>query len=113
LHEAVEQYLIGKPFKYGHKIGDWCVDRIDDLSYLFQGKASFNEDISKWNVASVKNMNGMFESTMFNGNLSKWNVASVENMMQMFNDNTAFKGDISNWNVAAVKDMRGMFQRTT
>jgi surface protein len=119
LKEAVAHYLNGRlvkklqtKFRYGRKIGDWCVNRVTDMSDMFYNKALFNEDISNWNVASVKNMRSMFSGTMYNGDLSKWNVSSVENMAYMFNDNTAFQGNLSNWNVAAVKDMSLLFERT-
>ena len=65
--------------KYGD-IVDWDTSRVTDMSYLFQDNPSkgfrtnnFNSDISKWVVAAVTTMMGMFEgATNFNSDLSNW-----------------------------------------
>lgn len=38
---------------YGWPIGSWCVGDIADMSELFYGLSTFNEDISEWNVSQV------------------------------------------------------------
>jgi surface protein len=80
------------------------------MASTFAGKASFNADISNWNVEQVTDMSKMFHgATVFDADISKWNVASTTNMMWMFYDATFFNADISNWNVARVTDTRNMF----
>ena len=37
-------------------IGDWDVSSVKNFKYLFYQKYTFNEDISKWNVAAAENM---------------------------------------------------------
>ena len=37
-------------------IGDWEVSLVQNFKYLFGNKYTFNEDISKWNVAAAENM---------------------------------------------------------
>ena len=40
---------------------------------------SFNQDLSDWNVSSVKDMEGMFNhAESFNQDISDWNVSSVD-----------------------------------
>jgi len=39
-------------------IGDWEVSLVQNFKYLFYYKTTFNEDISKWNVAAAENMHG-------------------------------------------------------
>ena len=41
--------------QYG-PIGDWDVSRVTDMSGLFKDKNSFNDDISRWDVSNVTNM---------------------------------------------------------
>ena len=45
--------------KYG-EINDWNVSAITDMSYLFENKKEFNENISDWDVSNVTNMECMF-----------------------------------------------------
>ena len=49
------------------------------------------------------------DAAAFNQNIGSWNVASVTNMEIMFNGATAFNQDIGSWNVASVTDMNSMF----
>ena len=41
--------------KYGH-ISIWDTSLITDMSFLFNYKKEFNDDISKWDVSNVKNI---------------------------------------------------------
>ena len=64
------------------------------MSSVFEETKSFNGGISKWDVSSVTNMNGMFcGETSFNGDLSNWDVSRVDNMdyWYMLHDATSFK----------------------
>ena len=95
---------------YGWPIGTWCVSQVTDMSELFKGKTTFNEDISGWNTSRVKNMNFMFYGTpAFNQDISNWNVSSVTSMYAMFSYST-FDGDISLWDTSSVSNMGYMFR---
>jgi surface protein len=55
------------------------------MNYMFDGCASFNQDISGWDVSKVLEMPSMFSNaTAFNQDLGSWNVTSVTNMTDMF-----------------------------
>ena len=55
-----------------------CTTFISDMSYIFTGYNSFNEDISSWDVSNVNNMNGMFfGASSFNQDISSWDVINV------------------------------------
>jgi surface protein len=85
-----------------------------NMSYMFDGATSFNQDISTWNTSSVKNMDGMFNgATIFNQPLSTWNTSSVTTMRNMFNGASSFNQNISSWNTSNVTDMAGMFDGAT
>ncbi len=62
--------------------------------------ASFNGDVSGWDVSSVKNMPRMFHTaSSFNGDVSGWDVSNVENMSQMFSRASSFVQNLGNWYV--------------
>jgi hypothetical protein len=63
---------------YGWPIGSWCVGNITDMSSLFEGLDTFDEDISGWRVDRVTDMSRMFaDAGMFKRDLSSWNMSSV------------------------------------
>ncbi len=62
LEEAVDLWIADESAaieKYGD-INTWDVSAIDDFSYLFSNKRSFNSDISNWDVSNGINFAGMF-----------------------------------------------------
>ena len=92
-------------------ISGWNVGRVTNMSGMFRGATAFNGDISGWNVGRVTNMSGMFQgATAFNRNISDWDVGGVTNMSGMFRGATAFNRNISDWDVGGVTNMSGMFQ---
>ena len=96
---------------YGWPINSWCVGDVTDMSYLFTGMDTFNEDISAWDTSSVTTMVSMFDgATSFNGNLSAWNTSSIITMDLMFYNATSFNGDLSSWNTKSVTSMKRMFK---
>ncbi|GAX27696.1 hypothetical protein FisN_13Hh208 [Fistulifera solaris] len=121
LKQAVDEYLADNSASspvatlYGHPIGKWQVQKVGSFEYLFDGKrntaaATFNEDISAWNVRAASNMQYMFASnTAFNKDIGAWNVAKVTTMEGMFEDASSFNRNIGSWDVTNVRDMAYMF----
>ena len=92
----------------------WDVSQITSMIELFNGKTTFNDDISSWDVSSVTTMQSMFYAAdSFNQDLSDWDVSSVTTMYQMFKFASIFNGDISTWDVSSVTNMESMFQSAT
>ena len=80
------------------------------MKHLFAQYTKFNQDIGKWDVGNVTNMNGMFLLAInFNQDINKWNVGNVTNMSSMFFDAHNFNQNISKWDVGKVKSMKFMF----
>ncbi len=71
---------------YGN-ISGWDTSNVYDMSSLFAGLSTFNDDISSWNVEGVTNMRKMFDgATKFNSNLSSWNVSGVSKCYRFAHD---------------------------
>ncbi|CAA6820263.1 MAG: Chitinase (EC [uncultured Sulfurovum sp.] len=88
---------------------------ITDMSELFKGNFSFNQNINNWDVSNVIDMSEMFlHAVSFNQDIGDWIVSNVTDMSSMF---AAYGGDginpfnhnISNWDVSNVTDMSSMF----
>jgi surface protein len=97
---------------YGN-IKNWDTSAVTDMSALFKGKDTFNDDISGWDVSSVTDMSYMFNgASAFNQPIGEWDVSKVTSMRSMFYYARIFDQPIGNWDVSKVNDMYGMFQRT-
>ena len=84
---------------YGH-ISTWETGGVTDMSELFVGASSFNDDIGGWAVDGVTSMDRMFYSaSSFNQDLGGWAVDSVTSMDYMFYDASSFNQDIGDWAV--------------
>ncbi len=91
-----------------------CTSLVTDMSALFRNKASFNQNISSWDVSQVTVMDSLFKgATAFDQNISKWDVSSVTDMRETFKGATAFNQDLSDWDVSSVTDMRETFKGAT
>ncbi len=83
---------------------------VTDISFMFNGAKTFNDNIASWNTANVTNMSAMFcEATAFNQPLAQWDVSHVTKMVGMFYGSTAFNQPLGQWNVSQVTDMSWMF----
>ena len=93
--EYVSVYTKEDAKSYGERA---AVSNMTDMSYIFQSNASFNQDISSWDVSNVTDMSGAFSHTStFNQDISKWDTSSVTDMSGMFYSASAFNQDLSKW----------------
>ena len=92
----------------------YCTSKITNMTNLFLGKNSFNDDISTWDVSNVTSMNVMFmDATAFNQDIGNWDVSNVTDMSGMFISASSFNQDIGNWDVSSVTIMTTMFFNAT
>ena len=77
---------------------------------MFSGASTFSQDLSKWDVSAVTNMQAMFAYvSKFNQDLSKWVVAAVIDMAYMFSGAATFDQDLSDWDVSACYPRRTFY----
>ncbi len=87
---------------------------VTDMSEMFYGASSMNEDISGWDLSNISSMNAMFRNAIsFNQNIGNWNVSNVTAMSQMFYNATSFNQDIGEWDISSVEVMNSMFYGAT
>jgi hypothetical protein len=120
---------------FNQPIGGWNVARVTRIDTLFWSdvggpSSAFNQDLSRWNTASVcptprlvgvsgallrasyavcwqvTTLDSTFQRmSTFNQNIAGWNVASVTSINQAFSGATSFNVNIGGWNVARVTAM--------
>ena len=73
--------------------------------------ASFNQDLSGWDVSGVTDATSMFrDAASFNQDLSGWDASGVTDASFMFRGAASFNQDLSGWDVSGVTDTSSMFQ---
>ncbi len=99
---------------FNEDISSWDVSRVTTMESMFYLASEFNQDISPWDVSRVDNMRVMFAyAGRFNQDIGVWNVSNVTNMIAMFSDAAAFNQDIDSWDVSSVTTMEAMFYRAS
>ncbi|MBM1107838.1 BspA family leucine-rich repeat surface protein [Aurantibacter crassamenti] len=91
---------------------NWDVSTITNMSGMFQTSA-FNQPIGSWDVGNVTDMSAtLFQAQSFNQPLNNWDVSNVLNMNNMFRTTRSFNQDLSSWDVSNVTNMDLMFAET-
>lgn len=81
------------------------------MDFMFKNNATFNADISSWDVSNVVNMREAFNGCdMFDQDITGWDTSKVTSMYFMFRSADAFQQEIGSWDVSNVTDFGSMFQ---
>ena len=95
---------------FNSDISGWDVSRITDLTSLFQGATSFNQNISGWNTSAVTSLQSTFNgATSFNQPIGSWNTSSVTSFANTFSGASSFNQPLSQWDTSAATTMPFMF----
>jgi len=82
------------------------LSKVADMSYMFDGAISFNDDINDWDVSRITDMTYMFRNAeLFNQYIGNWNVSSVTRMGGMFLNAKSFNQPLNSWDVSNVTEM--------
>jgi len=85
------------------------LSRVTDMSGMFLGATSFNQDIRNWDVSAVTDMSQMlYGADTFNQDISNWNVSAVTNMNNMFSGITLSTANydalLSGWSAQSLQN---------
>jgi surface protein len=95
---------------FNQDIGNWDTSNVTDMSWMFRDASAFNQDIGGWDTSSVTDMNCMFtNASSFNQPIGNWNTSSVTNLIAMFYEASSFNQDIGGWDTSNVIHMRHLF----
>lgn len=95
---------------FNQDLSSWDVSNVVTMGEMFRGATTFNQDLGSWNVSSVRNFKGMFrDARTFDQDLSRWHIPNVFFMGNMFRGATSFNQSLGNWNISNVLDMGNMF----
>lgn len=79
------------------KVDGWSFGKDCWLFEMFIRAATFDQDVSSWNVRNVLNMAGIFrETAAFNRDIVGWNLQSCVAMANIFNLST-YSGNLVDW----------------
>jgi len=102
-YQVVDEIMLRQMVADNDDITKVVTTKITDMSFLFDGNNTFNQDISSWDVSNVIDMGGMFRNSIFNGDISSWDVSNVKFMNVVFQDNGFINQDLSLWCVLNVQ----------
>lgn len=96
----------------------WQTANVTDMRMMFSGASSLitgdGLGLKYWDVSRVTTMNRMFQdATRFNGDVSRFDVAEVLDLTGMFQEaNSLTRVNVSTWRVQRVRAMDYMFYGT-
>ena len=95
----------------------WCRDPAAAKArygpIAFQARRRFNDNISRWNVANVRDIQDLFSgATSFNRVLSSWDVGQVERMGSAFCGATSFDRQLGGAWATSTADKTWMFRNS-
>ena len=99
---------------FNQDIGNWVTNLVEDMSFMFAGATAFNQDIGNWDTISATNFESMFRGAKaFNHDIGNWDTSNVINMSGMFGGTASFNQNVGNWDTSSVTNFESMFEQAT
>ena len=79
---------------FNAQIGGWDVQKVKNLSCMFQNAFHFNQNLTKWRPTSCTDMTRMFAGTLrkgFDHDISRWPIPPNTRQSNVTYDNYAFQ----------------------
>jgi len=106
-------YMFSGALSFNQNINTWNTINVSNVMYMFNNAKLFDQDLYNWNTSNVTNMSFMFCSSEnfgnIYGNISTWNTNKVTTMESAFDGALLFNKYLNNWNVSNVTNMSRMF----
>ena len=110
LFESPTQYVA----TFNKDISNWDVSNVTSMNNTFRRSSVFNQDLSYWNVSNVTKMSRTFSyAKSFNQDITQWDVRNVTDFTKMFFGNSIFDQKISQWYIHKNPDLTDMFKNAT
>jgi Mycoplasma protein of unknown function, DUF285 len=99
----------------------WDTSNVVDMSFMFAFTRRFNDSsVVDWDVSKVETLRGTFQSTAsFDQDLSGWDIRNVKDTAFLFYKAVAFQKDdektraiVTEWDLSQVEDKENMFDFT-
>ena len=94
---------------FNENIGSWDVSSVTSMEAMFNWAFAFDQPIGAWDVSNVTSFNHFIRYSAFNQDIGAWDVSSATDMSFMFDGSASFNQDISGWDVSKVTSMFVMF----
>jgi surface protein len=99
---------------FNQDVSGWDLTNIPYSGGLFSGATSFNQPLNSWIMIGISDISTMFYgATNFNQPLDSWDVSNVGYMESTFQNATSFNQDISGWNTGNVEYMDNLFNNAS
>jgi surface protein len=96
---------------FNQDVSTWNTSKVTTMQNMFRGAATFNQAIGAWNTGAVTNFAAMFlGAAQFNQPLNDWDTSRVTATYDMFNGASAFNQPLDKWNTLIVTNMANMFR---
>jgi surface protein len=107
-------YWFNSKNTFNEDISSWDTSSVTNMSYMLAGTGAFNQNIGSWDTSNVTNMaNMLLGAANFNQNIGSWDTSKVTNMVSMFYSATSFNQNIGSWDTSNVTNMENMFYNAT
>jgi len=105
-YEVMDRASLNYAIEDGADLTRYCTSRVGDMSELFSGEVSSNQNIGNWDVSNVTDMTLMFRNAQsFNQDIGNWDVSNVVHMSGMFLDAKSFNQSLTQWCVSNFSSM--------